>query len=299
MHRSLVYGFFRNARVMLRANGEIHVNHKNKRPFCLWNIEELALKNSLVLTERVDFKIEDYPGYNNKRGDGNRCDKPFFLGECSTFKFILSYTSRVTSHFGLTYQRPQQFQIGNPSTSIVHFNYPQTGHGTLLNHNPQHFEFPVTEQTSFGFGHAQKGYNTKVNRNFEHVAQPVITRPQQFQTHEQQSASSDFAYHHTGHIRCTNPNFCYRELPLTITKGRKVHIGPVFPTHIGYTTEVSGRNEYSVGSRINELRLDIKREMAMVPGRTLNGDIYVAYELHRRNSFLQSMVRRYGKEEPF
>ncbi|KAF3445393.1 hypothetical protein FNV43_RR10569 [Rhamnella rubrinervis] len=342
MHRSLVYRFFRNARGMLRANGEIHVNHKNKHPFCLWNIEELASKNYLALTERVDFKIEDYPGYNNKRGDSNRCDEPFYLGECSTFKFVLPYTSRVTTYLGLTYQRPQHFQIGNPSTSNLHFNYPQTSHGTLVNHNPQRFEFPVTELTSFGFGHAQKGYNTMVNRNFEHVASPVITGPQQFQAHEQQSTSSDFAYPNTGrirytnpnfgfgelpltiterrkehigtheqqstsfdfvypntgHIRYTNPNFGYGELPLTITERRKEHVGPVFTSHIGYTTEVSGRNEYNVGSRINELRLDVEREMDLAPGRTLNGDICAARELHRLNS-LRYVVRRYGREEPF
>ncbi|WOK93060.1 hypothetical protein Cni_G01753 [Canna indica] len=32
---------------------------------------------------------EDYPGYCNKRGEGTRCDLPFPLGECSTYKFRL------------------------------------------------------------------------------------------------------------------------------------------------------------------------------------------------------------------
>ena len=85
-----MHGFFRNANGMLRGNGEIHVNHKTKAPFSDWNLEELASQNSLVLFECVAFKREDYPGYNNKRGAGSRCDKPFPLGACSTFKFRFS-----------------------------------------------------------------------------------------------------------------------------------------------------------------------------------------------------------------
>ncbi|POO03688.1 hypothetical protein TorRG33x02_008930 [Trema orientale] len=79
-HRRLVHQFFWNARSMLRPNnGEIHVTHKTKPPFCYWNLEELATWNSLVLIECVDFNIEDYPGYKNKRGDGAKCDRPFPL----------------------------------------------------------------------------------------------------------------------------------------------------------------------------------------------------------------------------
>lgn len=89
-HRNLVSRFFHNARGMLRADGEIHINHKTTPPFCLWNLPELAINNSLTLIECVDFRIEDYPGYSNKRGDGSKCDDSFPLGDCSTFKFILT-----------------------------------------------------------------------------------------------------------------------------------------------------------------------------------------------------------------
>lgn len=41
------------------------------------------------MVEKVDFHIEDYPGYNHKRGDGPRCDEPFPLGPCCTFKFSI------------------------------------------------------------------------------------------------------------------------------------------------------------------------------------------------------------------
>uniref|UniRef100_A0A0D9XEW2 25S rRNA (uridine-N(3))-methyltransferase BMT5-like domain-containing protein n=1 Tax=Leersia perrieri TaxID=77586 RepID=A0A0D9XEW2_9ORYZ len=57
--KDLVRGFFQNARHLLRPS------------------------------EKVDFHIEDYPGYNHKRGDGPRCDEPFALGPCSTFKFSI------------------------------------------------------------------------------------------------------------------------------------------------------------------------------------------------------------------
>ncbi|KAI3681618.1 hypothetical protein L6452_36420 [Arctium lappa] len=93
MHRKLVCNFFKNASQMLRPNGEVHVSHKTKFPFDRWNIEELAYQSSLKWVECVEFKLEDYPGYNNKRGDGLRCDEPFPLGECRTFKFISSSTA--------------------------------------------------------------------------------------------------------------------------------------------------------------------------------------------------------------
>ncbi|KAK9733200.1 hypothetical protein RND81_04G051000 [Saponaria officinalis] len=102
-HKGLVHGFFHNARGMLRQNGEIHVSHKTSAPFCDWNLEELASYNSLMLIETVPFKIHDYPGYNNKRGDGSRSDEPFPLGECSTFKFIHSHGHKKT--FSHTSQR--------------------------------------------------------------------------------------------------------------------------------------------------------------------------------------------------
>lgn len=90
MHRNLLLRFFRNASGMLRTGGEVHVTHKTTPPFSHWNLEELASRNFLVLKEYRDFQIEDYPGYSHKRGDGPRCDDPFPMGKCSTFKFRLN-----------------------------------------------------------------------------------------------------------------------------------------------------------------------------------------------------------------
>lgn len=290
---------------MLRADGEIHVNHKTKPPFCHWNLEELALQNCLALIERIDFNIEDYPGYKNKRGDGHRCDEPFQLGKCSTFKFIISCPSynmsRITSHFSSTHQRPQRFQMGNPST----YNCTRIGHVTQVNiFNPQHFDSPVTKQleqrsTSFGFAHPQNGYiNQTVNRNSQNLPSPALITHfeshQQFQTIQDQSTSSDFGYPYTSHSRNANPSFDNGIFPLTTLERRKERIGSVFPVDIGYTSEIFGGNECNVGSLINGLRWDVGREIAMVPGRTLDGDIYVARELRR--IFQRSIVRRFGEE---
>ncbi|KAL0853232.1 hypothetical protein Bca101_058384 [Brassica carinata] len=93
-HRELVFGFLHGASHMVRTNGEVHVSHKNKPPFCHWKLEELASKCSLALTQCVAFEKSEYPGYENKRGDGTRCDMPFLLGECTTFKFRVSRVAK-------------------------------------------------------------------------------------------------------------------------------------------------------------------------------------------------------------
>ncbi|MCD7450559.1 hypothetical protein HAX54_007212 [Datura stramonium] len=87
MHKNLVGMFFRSAKKMLRIDGQIHVTHKTTPPYDLWDLVGLASRKSLICFECADFKIENYPGYNNKRGAGSKCDEPFHLGECSTFKF--------------------------------------------------------------------------------------------------------------------------------------------------------------------------------------------------------------------
>ncbi|XP_057765396.1 heavy metal-associated isoprenylated plant protein 41-like [Salvia miltiorrhiza] len=89
MHRELVRGFLQNACSMLDVNGEIHVNHKTTAPFDSWKIEDLGSACSLVCIAQDEFRIEDYPGYNNKRGSGSRADEPFPLGACKTYRFRL------------------------------------------------------------------------------------------------------------------------------------------------------------------------------------------------------------------
>ena len=159
MHRDLVHGFFRNASGMLRANGEIHVNHKTTAPFSHWNLEELASQNSLVLFECVDFKKEDYPGYNNKRGAGSRCDEPFRLGACSTFKFRFSPTamkmSRIVCHSDLNHRGSQQINLMQMQQWPGSSDYRGPGRNILANMNgiPRHMGLPLTIFDGY-FNHA-------------------------------------------------------------------------------------------------------------------------------------------------
>ncbi|XP_051195928.1 uncharacterized protein At4g26485 [Lolium perenne] len=86
-HQLLVRRFFRNASHLLRPDGEIHLSHKTGQPYDRWQIEELAHEFSLVISEMVTFRKQDYPGYNQKRGDGQWCDQGFPLRNACTFKF--------------------------------------------------------------------------------------------------------------------------------------------------------------------------------------------------------------------
>nr|CAJ19328.1 hypothetical protein [Triticum aestivum] len=87
--KELVRSFFATARRMLWRHGEIHVTHKTKHPYSTWGIEQLASESSLAMVEQAAFQIQDYPGYNQKRGSSWRCDQDFAIGDCSTFKFCV------------------------------------------------------------------------------------------------------------------------------------------------------------------------------------------------------------------
>lgn len=91
LNKELVEGFLRNARVLLKkGDGEIHVTHKEGEPYNKWELVEEAMKAGLQLQETVPFCKNDYPGYQNKRADGGQSNAPFWLGDCSTYKFKLN-----------------------------------------------------------------------------------------------------------------------------------------------------------------------------------------------------------------
>ncbi|KAE9458365.1 hypothetical protein C3L33_09721, partial [Rhododendron williamsianum] len=127
LHRYVVHGFLRNARGMLRANGEIHINHKTTFPYKRWKLVELASQNCLALIECVDFKAEDYPGYNNKRGQGPGSDDTFRLGACSTYKFGFSaHTKKMPKVWELvspnvfgSIQSPPVQILGHPGSQYM------------------------------------------------------------------------------------------------------------------------------------------------------------------------------------
>ncbi|KAK4439656.1 hypothetical protein Salat_0300500 [Sesamum alatum] len=87
LHRDVVGGFLKNAYEMVKATGEVHITHKTTYPFSEWKIVQLAEEVGLELVEKVKFYLYQYPGYENKRGDGHRSNGSFPVGESSTFKF--------------------------------------------------------------------------------------------------------------------------------------------------------------------------------------------------------------------
>ncbi|KAM0908674.1 hypothetical protein ACQ4PT_015299 [Festuca glaucescens] len=91
-HKELVRIFFRSASQLLCPEGEVHVSHKTGQPYDRWDIEQLASEYSLVMSEKVPFDKRDYPGYNQKRGDGRKCNRSFPLRNGCTFKFCVEHT---------------------------------------------------------------------------------------------------------------------------------------------------------------------------------------------------------------
>ncbi|XP_021287416.1 uncharacterized protein At4g26485-like [Herrania umbratica] len=87
LHQNLVQGFLRNASDTLTDRGEVHITRKITHPFSEWKIEKLAKEVGLGLFREEPFWLWDYPGYGNKRGDGDRCDDSFPVGQYTTFKF--------------------------------------------------------------------------------------------------------------------------------------------------------------------------------------------------------------------
>jgi len=92
LHKNLVRGFLKNANLLLRSGGEIHITHKTKHPYTLWDIKLLGNEEGLFCVGEVDFNQALYPGYSNKRGSGSSCDRTFIVGQCSTFKFSADYS---------------------------------------------------------------------------------------------------------------------------------------------------------------------------------------------------------------
>ncbi|KAK6149454.1 hypothetical protein DH2020_016979 [Rehmannia glutinosa] len=86
-HREVVSLFMKNAKDMIKQNGEIHITHKCNGFHMEWNLEAMAYSCKLRLIEAVDFDVDDYPGYNTKRGFGG--DDNFNCYPSKTYKFGL------------------------------------------------------------------------------------------------------------------------------------------------------------------------------------------------------------------
>ncbi|GLT36779.1 hypothetical protein SLA2020_111350 [Shorea laevis] len=183
-HKTLVRGFFSNASRLLQVKGEIHVNHKITTPFCYWNLEELASENSLELIVSVEFKIGDYPGYNNKRGAGPKCDKPFPLDLCNTYKFrFLDRAKNMSRQFQ---DSPAQMRL-QPNTSA--FNYSHRKRIAAVNPFPLQPQLPYTvDDCSWNFHTCS---NAAFGRDINNPRQPELP-----------GILSNFSLSPRSHIRC-------------------------------------------------------------------------------------------------
>ncbi|KAM0847032.1 hypothetical protein ACQ4PT_055295 [Festuca glaucescens] len=126
-HKQLVHGFFANARHLLRPYGETHVSHKTGLPYDTWDIEQLAYDSCLIVVRTVLFSREDYPGYNQKRGDSAKCDQPFALGPCCTFMFCLGDVKKLKKVHGnrvgsISFLGDSKFYPGVSATGMSPFD---------------------------------------------------------------------------------------------------------------------------------------------------------------------------------
>lgn len=88
--------FLENAKKMVSENGEIHITHKTNSFHMEWKLESIACDvHGLRLVEAVEFNLDDYPGYNTKRGFGG--DDNFNCYPSKTYKFGLG-SSYIETH---------------------------------------------------------------------------------------------------------------------------------------------------------------------------------------------------------
>ncbi|XP_047082561.1 uncharacterized protein LOC124693147 [Lolium rigidum] len=126
-HKQVVHGFFANVRHLLRPYGETHISHKTGFPYDAWDIAQLAYESSLIMVGKVDFSKKDYPGYNQKRGDGATCDQPFALGPCCTFMFCIGDVEKLKQAYAnwvgsISYLGDSKFYQGISATEMWPFD---------------------------------------------------------------------------------------------------------------------------------------------------------------------------------
>ncbi|XP_074303453.1 uncharacterized protein At4g26485-like [Silene latifolia] len=86
-NQNLVRGFIRNAKEMMKEDGEIHITHKSSCFYRKWDIPKIGCDEGLHLIEEIGFKQRMYPGYRTKLGFGS--NKDFCCYPSKTFKFGL------------------------------------------------------------------------------------------------------------------------------------------------------------------------------------------------------------------
>ncbi|KAG8661425.1 heavy metal-associated isoprenylated plant protein 41 isoform X1 [Manihot esculenta] len=295
-HKRLVLGFFNNASGLLRGYGEIHITHKTSAPFSHWNIEELAWRCSLSLIECVSFKLEDYPGYKNKRGDGVRCDEPFPLRECSTFKFrfapALKKNLKAPSNSNFAQERPMLYQDNLTQywqTSFCH------GHDLqpCMNDSLEHRQSPLAfRATSANILHSH--FNHASARNERAI---IRSHPFQGTSNKMQQHHQPTSYCHMDPQTSVNLNYSSEETWRQVMYGQisvrkwMVDIGRSVVSAQGRPLEETGRQWMLYGQRsVETWTSDFERSVLGIPRRTFHGE-----SMNGRSAELKSLVLLYGK----
>lgn len=104
MHQDLIAAYFKTAKEMLLEEGEIHVTVRDDYPYNRWEVEKLAECAGLQLKDKVEFRKENYPGYQNKRGGNINCNQRFPLKACYTYKFTLKVSALENSDGSEVYE---------------------------------------------------------------------------------------------------------------------------------------------------------------------------------------------------
>eukprot|EP00941_MAST-03F_sp_MAST-3F-sp1_P004540 g4540.t1 len=86
-HASLVRGFISQTRELLRPNGLVIITNKSIEPFSLWNIPKMAKAYGFNHFIEESFNIDDYPGFQNRRGAGKRAAKRFPCNDAKLYAF--------------------------------------------------------------------------------------------------------------------------------------------------------------------------------------------------------------------
>lgn len=295
-HKRLVLGFFNNASGLLRGYGEIHITHKTSAPFSHWNIEELAWRCSLSLIECVSFKLEDYPGYKNKRGDGVRCDEPFPLRECSTFKFrfapALKKNLKAPSNSNFAQERPMLYQDNLTQYWQTPFCH---GHDLqpCMNDSLEHRQSPLAfRATSANILHSH--FNHASARNERAI---IRSHPFQGTSNKMQQHHQPTSYCHMDPQTSVNLNYSSEETWRQVMYGQisvrkwMVDIGRSVVSAQGRPLEETGRQWMLYGHRSVETRTsDFERSVLGIPRRTFHGE-----SMNGRSAELKSLVLLYGK----
>lgn len=61
--------------------------HKSIQPFSIWDIAGIAQANNYKVMSRDKFNIDDYPGYENRRGAGKNGAKKFPIDDAVQYVF--------------------------------------------------------------------------------------------------------------------------------------------------------------------------------------------------------------------